>query len=211
MRSWRWVARASRCSSSSASRERGRHLRDEDRVVRVHERLPLLREHRVHRVAHLVRQREHVVERVGPVQEHVGMHAVDGGRVGAAALAVVFVDVDPALVEAAPHARLVVGAERLDRLDDRREHLVVGVAPVPVDDAGSRSRRGSTARASARACGGGDSAGAARRRRVWPQSACPAPIAGCCCRAAPRRASSCSRASARGTSRARRCRGSSVA
>ena len=56
--------------------QRGRHFRDEDRVVRVHKRLPLVREHRVHRVAHLMRQREHVVQRVIPVEEHVRMNAV---------------------------------------------------------------------------------------------------------------------------------------
>jgi hypothetical protein len=45
-------------------RQRRRHFGDEDRVIRVHERLPLVGQHRVHRVSHLVRQREHVVQRV---------------------------------------------------------------------------------------------------------------------------------------------------
>jgi hypothetical protein len=39
--------------------QRGRHFGDEDRVAGVDERLRSMRQHRVHRVAHLVREREH--------------------------------------------------------------------------------------------------------------------------------------------------------
>ena len=56
--------------------ERGRHLRDEDRVGRIDERLMRVREERVHRVPHLVRQREDRVERVVVIQQHVRVHAV---------------------------------------------------------------------------------------------------------------------------------------
>ena len=84
--------------------ERRRHLGHEDRVVGIHERLPLVRQHGVHRVAHLVRQRERGVERVVVVHQHVRVHAVDGRRVGAGALAVVLVDVDPPAREAVRRA-----------------------------------------------------------------------------------------------------------
>ena len=114
--------------------ERRRHLGDEDRVARIHERLRLVRQHRVHRVAHLVGQREDAVERVVPVEQHVRMHAVHRRRVGAAVLARVLVDVDPALGEGPPDARLVVGAEHRRRLDDPVGDVVVGVAPIELDE-----------------------------------------------------------------------------
>ena len=95
--------------------QRGRHLRDEDRVVRVDERLGLVRQDGVHRVTHLVRRREHVVERVGVVQQHVRVRAVHRRRVRARALAFVLVDVDPAALEALAQPLLVVRPERRDR------------------------------------------------------------------------------------------------
>ena len=58
--------------------QRRRHLRHEDRVSGVHEGLMCVREERVHRMAHLVGKREHGVERVVVVQQHVRMHAVHG-------------------------------------------------------------------------------------------------------------------------------------
>ena len=98
--------------------ERRRHFGDENRVVGVHERLMRLRQHRVHRVPHLVRQRKHRIERVVVVQQHVRMHAVHRRRIRAAALARVFVHVDPAPLERLPDALLIVGAERLHGLDN---------------------------------------------------------------------------------------------
>ena len=83
--------------------QRGRHFGDEDRVAGIDERLMRVREDRVHRVAHLVRQREHGVERVVVVQQHVRLHAVDRRRVGAAPLARVLVDVDALPAE---HSRI---------------------------------------------------------------------------------------------------------
>ena len=61
-----------------------------------------VRQQRVHRMAHLVRQREHRVERVVVVQQHVRMDAVHRRRVRAAALAGVLVDVDPVAEQHAP-------------------------------------------------------------------------------------------------------------
>ena len=102
--------------------QRRRHFGDEDRVARIHERLRLVRQDGVHRVPHLVRQREHVVERVGVVQEHVRVRAVHRRRVRARPLALVLVDVDPAARKTLPHARLILGAERRHGLDDPVEH-----------------------------------------------------------------------------------------
>ena len=103
--------------------QRGRHLRNENRVVRVDEGLGFVRQDRVHRVTHLVGRREDVVERVGVVEEHVRVRAVHRCRVGARALAFVFVDVDPAALEARAETLLVVRTERCDRLHDPGEHV----------------------------------------------------------------------------------------
>ena len=107
--------------------QRRRHLGDEDGVVRVHEWLALVRQHRVHRVPHLVREREGGIERVVVVHEHVRMHAVHRCRVGTRALAVVLVDVHPTPLEAGGEALLVLPAERRDRCDDPLHHLLVRV------------------------------------------------------------------------------------
>ena len=56
--------------------EGGRHFGDEDRVARIDEGLRLVGEDRVHRVTHLVREREHVVQSIGIVQQHVRVSAV---------------------------------------------------------------------------------------------------------------------------------------
>ena len=113
--------------------QRRRHLGDEDGVVRVHEWLALVRQHRVHRVPHLVREREGGIERVVVVHEHVRVHAVHRRRVGARALAVVLVDVHPAALEAGREALLVLPAERRDRRDDPLHHLLVRVVLGEVD------------------------------------------------------------------------------
>ena len=146
--------------------QRRRHLGDEDRVARIHERLRLVRQHRVHRVAHLVGQREDAVERVVPVEQHVRVHAVDRRRVGAAVLARVLVDVDPALGEGAPDARLVVGAEHRRRVDDPVGDVVVRDSGGRTRRAGWCRRRGDSCRGRARACAAARSAAAARRRRA---------------------------------------------
>ena len=156
-----------------------------------------------------MRQREHGVERVVVVQQHVRMRAVHRRRVRAAALARVLVHVDPAAVERLAHVLLVVGAERRDRIDDpvaaprrtgtarrarRAESRVVQV--VRVDSPSTRAAQPVIAPQRLDAALASSRSGSRR------------PTSGCCCRAAPRRAWSRSRAPARGTSRAaaRRCR-----
>ena len=94
--------------------QRGRHLGDEDRVVRIDERLVRVRQQRVHRVAGFVGQREHRVKRVVVIQEHVRVDAVDGRRVRPAALARILVNVNPSAVEGLAQLLLVVAAERRD-------------------------------------------------------------------------------------------------
>ena len=95
-----------------------RHLGHENGVVRVHERLRLVREQRVHRVAQLVRRREDGVEGAVVVHQDVRLRPIDRRRVGAAALALVFEHVDPPLLECLPDAGLILGPERGHRVDD---------------------------------------------------------------------------------------------
>ena len=76
MRSSRSVVRAEQVFEQQRLAQGRRHFGDEDRVARIDEGLMLLRQQRVHRVPHLVRQREHGVERIVVVQQHVRVHAV---------------------------------------------------------------------------------------------------------------------------------------
>jgi hypothetical protein len=89
-------------------------------------------------VAELVREREHRVERVVVIHQHVRIGSVHRRGIRAAPLALVFVDVDPALGERAPHARLVFRTERRDRLDDPIQHVFVGVLHVVLDERNER-------------------------------------------------------------------------
>ena len=79
----------------------GGHLRAEQGVVRVDERLRLVGVPAVHRVAGLVHQRKDVVQRAVEVEQHVGVHVVDAGGVGPAHLALPGIDVAPPLVAGA--------------------------------------------------------------------------------------------------------------
>ena len=77
-------------------------------------------------VSHLVDQREDIVQRAVKVQKHVGMHAVDADRVGAAPLALVLTDIDPAVPERLPHVRQILLPERRECLQGRLLRLLVG-------------------------------------------------------------------------------------
>lgn len=57
----------------------------------------------MYRVAHLVDQREHVVQRALEVQQNHGIHAKAAGRICPAALAGVLIHVNPAVREAFSH------------------------------------------------------------------------------------------------------------
>ena len=110
-----------------------------------------------------MRQREHRVERVVVVEQHVGLHAVNRGRVRAAALARVLVDVDALAGEtrrasaagsrrserARPTPAATRGRLRTDTSDRSRP-------------AESTCRRVIRRRRRAPACAGGGSAAAAR-------------------------------------------------
>jgi hypothetical protein len=89
-----------------------------DRVAGGHERLALVGEHRVHGVAGLVGEGEDGVERIVVVEQQVRSDAVHAGTVGAAAFALVFVDVDPPAGDELPVLGHVVLAERGDRGDE---------------------------------------------------------------------------------------------
>ena len=69
------------------------------------------------------------------------MRAVHRRRVGARAFPFVFVDVDPAALEARAETLLVVLTERRDRLHDPREHVFVLDTSCRTKGAGWRSRR----------------------------------------------------------------------
>ena len=114
---------------------RGGHLGHEDRVVRVDHRLIRHRVVRVQGVTHLVRQREHAVDVVFVVHQHVRVR--DGGRppgVGAAALARVLVHVHPARAEPLRHVRHVLRTEGIETGDDRLHGLLVGDVLVELRD-----------------------------------------------------------------------------
>ena len=114
--------------------DRGGHLGDEDGVVGVLRRLVMVRVPGVHRVAHLVDDRGHFVEGPGEVAEDVRVRMVGARREGAGALALVRVDVDPAVLEGAAHHIAIFFAERLDRLQDDLLRLFIGVFDVEVGD-----------------------------------------------------------------------------
>ena len=67
-------------------------------------------------VAHLVHEREHIVERALEVEQHIGMHA-RACRIRARALALVLVNVDPAVFKALADEREIILAERRERLE----------------------------------------------------------------------------------------------
>ena len=66
-------------------------------------------------VTHLVRQGEHAVEGVLVVEQDVGVRFPGAGGIGAAALALVLVHVDPAVLEALPEQRGVILAQHRQR------------------------------------------------------------------------------------------------
>ena len=80
----------------------------------------------VHRVTQLVRQRKGVVQRVGVVEQDVGMHAVHAAGVCARGLALVLVYVDPALGKGAVKQLLVPLSQRQGGLLDQLLCLLVG-------------------------------------------------------------------------------------
>ena len=67
-------------------------------------------------MAHLVHEGEGVVERVRVVEQHEGMRAERAGGIGARALALVFIDVDPTVPEALLEDLQIPFAERSERL-----------------------------------------------------------------------------------------------
>ena len=93
---------------------RGGDLRHEDLIMRIQESLILRGIPGVHGMSHLMDQREHVVERSVPVEQHVRMDPVDTGGVGTAALSFIFRDIDPALAEGFADDLKVVLSERTE-------------------------------------------------------------------------------------------------
>ena len=88
----------------------------------------------MHGVTHLVGKGEHAVEIVLVVEQHIGVRPAAAGAVGAAALAGIFIHVDPAVVEALlQHVRIVL-AEHGERLEHVCLRLVIGDLGVRVRD-----------------------------------------------------------------------------
>ena len=114
--------------------ERRRHLGDEDRVAGVHERLMRVGQKGVHRMTHFVGQREHGVERVVVVEQHVRMHAVHRGGVRAAPFARILVDVDPVAGQHLPELPLVGRTQRGDRRGQPFQHVLVRVPAVELHE-----------------------------------------------------------------------------
>ena len=93
-----------------------------------------VRQQRVHRMAHLVGQREGSIERVVVVEQHVRIHAVHRRRVRAAAIARVLVDVNPATRQHLAHLTLIVGAKERHRRRQPLHDLLVGILGVVLDE-----------------------------------------------------------------------------
>ena len=103
----------------------GSHLGDEDRVIRLGERLILVGIEAVHRVAHLVAEGGQAVIRVLVVEQHIGRGAVRAAAaIRAGTLVLRLVHVDPALRECAARVLHIILAQRLDRFQEHLERLL---------------------------------------------------------------------------------------
>ena len=80
----------------------------------------------MHRVAHLMDQGKHIAQRPLEVQQNEGMHGIAAGGIGAAALAGVLIDIDPALFQPLTDDIAVVLAHGLQRLQDQVAGLLIG-------------------------------------------------------------------------------------
>ena len=92
-------------------------LRDEDYIVLICGRLGFIGQIGVDRVTHLMHEREHIVERAFEIQEHKGMHA-RARRIRTRALALIFVYINPAIVETfAQQVQIILskGRQRFER------------------------------------------------------------------------------------------------
>ena len=92
--------------------DRGGDFGCEDRVVTVGKRLRFACIVGVHGVSHFVHDRENIFERVRIVEQDIRLTVVGTEAVSAAGLALVFVDVDPAVLGAAVYLREIFFAER---------------------------------------------------------------------------------------------------
>ena len=114
----------------------GGDLRHEDRVVGIQQALGVAGIPGVHGVAHLVDEGEDIVQGAVVVEQHVGMHAVHAGGVGAGALALILRHVDPSLRVGLLHDVHILLAHRREGLEGQFFRLLVGDALVPVLDHG---------------------------------------------------------------------------
>ncbi len=105
-----------------------------DGVVGRHEGLAVVGQRGVHGMAGLVREGEDRVEGVVVVQQQVGADPVDTRAIGAAALAVVLVHIDPAAGNKLPVFRHIVVAQRRHRRDDEVLRSVVGIDLLAFED-----------------------------------------------------------------------------
>ena len=114
--------------------DRGRNLGDEDAVIVIHAVLRRIRTIGMHRMAQLMRERERVVERIGVIQKHIGMHAEHAGRERAGGLALVLVNIDPALVKRAAEGLAVFLAHWLRRFQHELLRLFIGHIEINLVD-----------------------------------------------------------------------------
>ena len=90
----------------------GGHFRHEDPIMGVHGRLGVVGVPGVHGMAHLMDQGEQIVHIAGIVQQDVRVAVVGTGGVGAAALALVLVHIDPAVFKTFPDHLEIVLSQR---------------------------------------------------------------------------------------------------
>ena len=91
---------------------RGRNLRAENRIFRINVALRLTAEIAVHSMAHFVRDGRNAVVARLIIEQHKGMHAVHAPGICAGALALVFVNVNPAFGHAFMQCRQIFLAQR---------------------------------------------------------------------------------------------------
>ena len=103
---------------------RGGNLRNKDLIIRIDIWLIRIGITAVQGMSHFMRQREHIVQRVIIIQQHVRVRAIRTRGISTAALALILIHVDPAIRKSlAKHCQIVL-AKGLQSLQDRLLRLL---------------------------------------------------------------------------------------
>ena len=83
--------------------------------------------------AHFVSDREHIVQCLGIVQQQEGVNPVHTGGIGALRLAFGFIHINPPVGKRGPHLFLVILAERLYRLNNPVDDIIIFIGLVEIN------------------------------------------------------------------------------